>query len=340
MPKTRPFARFAALACALGGLAQASAALGWGSTGHRLIGVAAAQSLPADMPAFLHTPRAIEDLGENAREPDRWRGAGKTHDTTRDPGHFVDVDDQGRILGGPALNALPLTRSDYDAALAAVKSDGFHAGYLPYSIVDGWQQLVKDFAYWRVLTAAIPHEHDPVRKAWLQNDLSRREYLILSDLGDWSHYVGDGSQPMHVSVHYNGWGNYPNPNGYTQDKVHVAFEGPFVRQFVTLAAVEAAMPPPRPCPAIEACTADYLARTAATVIPFYKMQKAGGLAGAHPAGVAFAVERVAAGAAELRDLTVAAWRASAHASVGYPAITVDQVVSGGVDPYDALYGDD
>ena len=28
------------------------------------------------------------------------------------------------------------------------------AGYLPYSIVDGWQQLVKDFGYWRVLVAA------------------------------------------------------------------------------------------------------------------------------------------------------------------------------------------
>jgi hypothetical protein len=292
------------------------------------------------LPAFLHSRRAIEDLGELAREPDRWRGAGKTHDTTRDPGHFIDVDDQGKILGGPALNALPLTRSDYDAALRAVGSDSYHAGYLPYSIVDGWQQLVMDFAYCRVLTAAIPRERDPVRRAWEEHDLARREALILSDLGDWSHYVGDGSQPMHVSVHYNGWGAYPNPNGYTQDKVHVPYEGSFVREYVTLSAVKAAMTPIRPCRDIEACTADYLAQTAASVVPFYEMQKSGGLTGDHPTGVGFTVERVAAGASELRDLTVAAWNASAHGSVGYPAITVDQVVNGALDPYGALYGND
>jgi hypothetical protein len=341
MRTSRAAAQIASAACAASlVLGAATQALAWGATGHRIIGVAAAQALPPDLPAFLHTQRAIEDLGELAREPDRWRGAGKTHDTTRDPGHFLDVDDSGKVLGGPALDALPLTRSEYDAALRAVGSDSYHAGYLPYSIVDGWQQLVMDFAYWRVLTAAIPREHDPGRKAWEEHDLARREYLILADLGDWSHYVGDGSQPMHVSVHYNGWGNYPNPGGYTQDKVHVPFEGPFVRSFVSLDAVRAAMTPLRACRDIQTCTADYLAQTAATVVPFYEMQKAGGMLGEHPAGAAFAVERVAAGASELRDLTVAAWNASAHAQVGYPAIAVDEVVTGGLDPYDALYGND
>ena len=328
--------RPAPLAC----LAQAQRALAWGATGHRLIGQAAAAALPPALPAFLRTPQAVEDLGELAREPDRWRAAGKTHDSTRDPGHFVDIDDNGKVLGGPSLNALPPTRSDYDAALRAVGSDSYHAGYLPYSIVDGWQQLTKDFAYWRVLTAAIPREKDPARKAWLQDDLDRREHLILADLGDWSHYVGDGSQPMHASVHYNGWGDYPNPRDFTQEKVHGPFEGEFVRQFVSLAAVERAMPAPRPCAAIEVCTADYLARTADSVIPFYEMQKAGGMAGPNPTGRGFAVERVAAGAAELRDLTIAAWEASARGSIGYPAIAVEAIVKDGLDPYDALYGED
>lgn len=336
----RRLVRLAAAACALLSLAQAPRALAWGATGHRLIGQAAAAALPPDLPAFLHTPQAIEDLGELAREPDRWRAAGKTHDTTRDPGHFVDIDDNGKVLGGPSLNDLPLTRADYEAALRAVGSDSYHAGYLPYSIIDGWQQLTKDFAYWRVLTAAIPRARDPERKAWLKHDLVRREQLILSDLGDWAHYVGDGSQPMHASVHYNGWGAYPNPHGYTQDKVHGAFEGIFVRQFVSLAAVQKAMPAPRACAAIEVCAADYLAQTAASVVPFYEMQKAGGMAGANPSGRAFAVARVAAGAAELRDLTVAAWQASARGSIGYPAITVEAIVKDGLDPYDALYGED
>ena len=340
MTRQHLLASVAPAVCVLAAVLPTSRALAWGATGHRLIGEAAAAALPPQLPAFLRTPRAIEDLGELAREPDRSKGAGKTHDSTRDPGHFVDIDDNGKVLGGPSLNALPLTRSDYDAALRAVGSDSFHAGYLPYSIIDGWQQLAQDFAYWRALTAAIPREHDPVRRTWLQNDLARREQLILSDLGDWSHYVGDGSQPMHVSVHFNGWGDYPNPHGYTRERVHVPYEGDFVRRVVTLDAVRAAMTPLKPCAAIETCTADYLARTAASVVPFYEMQKAGGLNGADPAGRAFTVERVAAGASELRDLTVAAWEASAKGAIGYPALSVDQIVNGGLDPYDALYGGD
>jgi hypothetical protein len=332
--------RPAAVACALLCLASAPRALAWGATGHRLIGQAAALALPPSLPAFLRTPRAVEDLGELAREPDRWKASGRTHDSMRDPAHFVNIDDSGRVLGGPALDALPQTRAEYDAALRSVGSDSTRAGYLPYSIIDGWQQLTKDFAYWRVLTAAIPRERDPVRKAWLQHDLERREQLILSDLGDWSHYVGDGSQPLHVSVHFNGWGDYPNPHGYTQDRVHASFEGDFVRREVSLEAVRAAMAPIRPCDAIEVCTADYLGETEASVVPFYEMQKAGGLDGPNPTGRAFTVERIAAGAAEVRDLTVAAWRASARAQIGYPAIGVEAVVKDGVDPYDALYGED
>jgi hypothetical protein len=333
--------RATAIAGAILLLAPAHQAMAWGASGHRMIGQLAAAALPEETPAFLRTPRAIQDLGELQREPDRWRGSGKTHDTTRDPAHFVDADDDGKIMGGPSLNNLPLTRSEYDAALGKVGTDSWRMGYLPYAIVDGWQQLAEDFAYWRVLKAAIPREQDPRRKAWLERDLARREALTINDLGVWSHYVGDASQPLHVTVHYNGWGAFPNPHGYTQERVHVPFESPFVRRFVTIDQVRAAMTPPRLCEdAIEICTARYLAATAATVEPFYILQKAGGFVNGDARGRAFASERLAFGASTLRDLVVTAWRASAKGKVGYPAVTVDQVVGGGVDPYEALYGDD
>jgi hypothetical protein len=323
-------------------LSASPRALAWGATGHRMIGVLAAESLPADLPAFLHGPATIEALGELAREPDRWRGAGKTHDNMRDPAHFTDVDDEGKVLGGPALNALPATREEFDKALAPLGTSSYHAGYLPYSIVDGWQQLVKDFAYWRIETAAIAREANPAHKTWMEHDLKQREALIVSDLGVWSHYVGDGSQPMHVSVHYNGWGNFPNPNGYTQDKVHGPFEGAYVRDNVKLEAVRAAMPAPRACAAaIDVCTVQYLTATEATVVPFYELQKAGAFAGPTPKGVAFATERVAAGAAEVRDLTAAAWAASAAMPIGHTQpITAADVASGKADAWDDLYGDD
>jgi hypothetical protein len=341
---TRLFDLRAALALAVVAVVAAPAgqAFAWGATGHRLIGQGGIAALPPELPAFLRTPAAIEMVGELAREPDRSKAAGKSHDTDSDPGHFLDLGDDGKVMGGPALANLPASRMDYDAALHAVGSDSYRAGYLPYSIIDGWQQLAKDFAYVRVLTAAIPREKDRAHRRYMQHDLARRQQLTLRDVGVWAHYVGDASQPLHVSVHFNGWGPYPNPGGYTEEKVHAPFEGAFVRANLDFAAVRAAMPPAAPCTdAIEVCTSRYLAKTQAEVEPFYALWKAGAFTGPDRSrGRAFATARVAAGAAELRDLIVTAWRASASGNLGYPAITVEQVVKQGIDPYDALYGQD
>lgn len=327
-------------ACLLAVAAPAPKVLAWGATGHRLIGELGEAALPADLPAFLRTPQAIEAVGEYAREPDRSKGSGRIHDTGRDPAHFVDLDDSGRVLGGPSLAALPPTRSDYGTALRGVGSDSYHAGYLPYAIVDGWQQLVKDFTYIRVLEAGIPREANPEHKAWMERDLERRKVLTLRDLGVWAHFVGDGSQPLHVTVHYNGWGPYPNPDGYTEDKIHAPFEGAFVETNIRPADIRSAMQSDAPCAeSVETCVARYLATTATAVRPLYALWKDGGFAGADPVrGKAFAAARLAAGADELRDLVVRAWTASAEGQVGYPPITVQQVVRDGIDPYDALYG--
>jgi hypothetical protein len=322
-------------------LLAAGQALAWGATGHRIIGRLALETLPASLPDFLRTPKAAEAVGELAREPDRWKGAGRTHDSDRDPGHFVDLGDDGKIFGGPTLGDLPETREAYDGALRAVGSDSWKAGYLPYSIIDGWQQLVQDFAYWRIDEAGAEHVADPAHRAWFKADLAERQQLILRDLGTLAHYVGDGSQPLHVTIHYNGWGPFPNPAGYTEDRVHGPFEGAFVHDHVDPAAVRAAMAPYHDCAcAIAQWTAAYLGATGRTVIPFYELWKAGGFVGADPRGEAFAAERLAAGAAALRDAVVDAWKASAAGHVGYPAISVADVEAGKVDPYDALFGVD
>ena len=333
--------RIAAAVLALALAAQATAAWGWGATGHRLLAVAAVQALPPELPAFVRSPDAQTEIGELAREPDRWKGAGEIHDKDRDPAHFVDLDSRGLVLGGPSIDALPPTRLEYQKALVAAGTDEGKAGYLTYALVDGWQQLVHDFAYWRVLAAAEARATTPERRAWFAEDRRRREQLILRDLGVWAHYVGDASQPHHTSIHYNGWGPYPNPEGFTQAKVHGPFEGAFVRANVTAPMLKGAMAPPNVCTAaIEACVVAYIKRTNATVIPYYRLEKAGGFRPGDPRGQAFAAERVAAGAAELRDLTVAAWRASAGSQVGWRPVSVADVEAGRVDPFDALYGID
>jgi hypothetical protein len=336
MKRAAPVVLAAALAALVPNLV-----LAWGSSGHRFIGEAAMKSLPADLPAFLHTPQAAIDVGEYSREPDRAKGAGREHDSDRDPGHFLDLSDDGTVLGGPRLAALPTTRSEFDAALRSAGQDSWKAGYLPYSIVDRWEQLAKDLAYWRVLAAAEANPAWKAHKAFFTADRRRREGQILVAIGELSHFVGDGSQPLHVTVHFNGWGDFPNPGGYTTAKIHSPFESDLVQASVTEAGVLARMAPPKDCHcALAKRVSDYLAATATLMVPLYQLEKAGGLAPGDPRGPAFATQQIAVGASELRDLVAEAWRVSANETVGYKPVGVADVVAGKVDPYQALYGID
>ena len=53
------------------------------------------------------------------RERDRSKGAGATHDKERDPGHYIDLTDDGRVEGIVPLDKLPVTREAYDTQLRA-----------------------------------------------------------------------------------------------------------------------------------------------------------------------------------------------------------------------------
>lgn len=328
-------------AAALAACLTASQALAWGSTGHRLIGQLATEALPPNLPAFLHTREASDAIGELAREPDRSRGAGQPHDADLDPGHFIDLTDDGKTLGGDPITAMPRDKEAYEASLHAAGATLNKGGYLYYNLIDGYQQLVKDFAYYRVETAALKTWTDPAQSAWLAADLKIRQAIIIRDLGYWSHFVGDASQPMHVSVHYNGWGDYPNPNHYTEDKIHVPFEGAFVFANVTKAGVHDAMAPPAVCAgAISACISTYLQTTLATVEPTYQLWGQKGFVAKDPKDVAFVTARVAAGAAALRDLVIKAWAESEGGTVGYPGVAVKAVEAGAPAPFGILYGED
>jgi hypothetical protein len=328
---------------AVGGVALQAQA--WGNTGHRLVGVAAMRGLPEEMPAFLRTPGAVADVGELAREPDRWKGGGQPHDRERDTAHFVDLDDQGRVINaqGLSIDALPNLKSEYDAALVAAGLDVNDAGYLPYAIMDGYQQLVRDFATWRVLNAAEARELDPGKRAWYRADRLRREALILRDMGVLGHYIGDGSQPHHTTIHYNGWSrDVPNPEGFTTSRqTHGSFENDFTGRVARLDAVEAGMTAPNLDGfTLRARVPAYIKTTLAEVLPFYQLEKAGAFRDTDARGAAFVTARLAAGASELRDLYILAWRDSADDQIGWPAVKVAEVEAGAADPWLAMYGDD
>ncbi len=49
--------------------------------------------------------RRIPAIAEWNAELDVSKGAGQTHDFERDPGHYIDIDDAGKVLGGVDFNA-------------------------------------------------------------------------------------------------------------------------------------------------------------------------------------------------------------------------------------------
>jgi hypothetical protein len=315
-------------------------AMAWGGKGHRMIGVLAAQKFPATVPAFLRSPEAVFEIGEMAREPDRSRGAGQPHDGDRDPAHFVDISDDGTILEGPKLSALPATRLEFDTALRAIGTTQYKAGWLPYTLMDGWQQLVQDFAIWRTDVAGIKFAKTKAERAWFQRDRHVRELLTLRDLGTWAHFVGDGSQPMHASVHYNGWGDFPNPENFNSvDDFHSRFETVFVNANIQEQDVKALLKPYSDCACtIQTHVAAYLAATQAGTATAYRFDQAKAFDNATPEAKLFVATRLAAGADMLRDLVVDAWKASTDTQLGYkPRYTVKDIEAGKVDLYPLLH---
>jgi len=295
-------------------------ALAWGALGHRITGEAAARHFPKALPAFLRTPEAIATIGEYSREPDRSRDAGNPHDADLDPAHFVDLSDDGTVLGGPRLEVLPANRLDYDTALRTANANANKAGWLPYSIIDGWQQLVKDFALWRADVAGLKFIKDPKARKWLEADRKRREMLTLRDLGYWAHFVSDGSQPLHVTVHYNGWGDFPNPHNYAGANLHARFESNFVGAHIREKDLTPLLSAHRPYDGtIQDRTSAYLLATAMHVEKTYQLDQSQAFDQGTPEARTFVAQRLADGASMLRDMVADAWTESAKSQLGYGA---------------------
>ncbi|RZU43345.1 S1/P1 nuclease [Edaphobacter modestus] len=271
----------------------------WGGDGHRMINRLAATYLPTDVPAFLRNGNALDTMEYLGPEPDRWRNHAEPElGDAQSPEHFIDLE-YADLIG-----TLPRKRYDFVRALAQaqaahpdVQMTPEKVGLQPYVTEEVWQRLKVGMREYRHLLAA-------------GQDTKPAETAVLYYAGWLGHYVADGSQPLHVTIQYNGWTG-PNPNGYTTEhKIHSLFESIFVSQNIKstdLAPLVAAAQPKL----LNDEWTDYLAylRHSATLVEkTYQLEKAGGFNGAgDPEGQAFAEERLAAGAIELRDMIYTAW---------------------------------
>jgi len=326
---------------AAGCLGATNTALAWGDTGHRLVGEEAMRALPKGMPGFLYLRQSALDVGQFSREPDIWRKAGAIHDAERDPAHLMRLDDNGLTLAGADLSAMPATHSDYDAAVRAHGGDPLKAGYLYYSLSDAYAQVRKDFGVLRVIELAMVKEKDKAKRADLKEALRRRQDLTLRDIGILSHYAADATQPMHVSIHYDGWGDFPNPEGFTTEHVHWPVEGPYVHDHVTQAMVHDRISALASCTGTaESCIAARLKRNWTQVLPLYRLEKTGAFKPDSNAGAGYLAALLARGASDLRDMIADAWTQSTDAVVNSAGVSVTDVTSGKIkDLYAVVIGD-
>ena len=105
----------------------------WGATGHEWVSGIAIEKLPGKVAAFVRTPGAAAEIAVLGRELDRSKGAGKEHDSERDPGHYVDLGDNSDVIGVLPLNELPDSREQYYTLLR----ERIHP-------VQGWQLAILD----------------------------------------------------------------------------------------------------------------------------------------------------------------------------------------------------
>lgn len=262
----------------------------WGDAGHAMSGRVAVRALPAEAPAFFR--EAVEEVGYLCSQPDRWRdrklAPGLVANTS--PDHYMNLEDV------PA--ALPATRHEFLRANAAQKTAA-QLGTAAYAIAEYAEMLAVEFSLWR----QAPEGR--IRRQIEQN--------VIHTAGVLCHWVTDTAQPLHATIHTNGWrDDYPNPRGFQGKGIHSRFETEYVAANITEADIAPRVAPVREVgPWLEA--AERHLRTSHKLVEnVYEFdQQAPFGSGQQPAEVkAFAAERLAVGVAMLRDIWVSAWKRS------------------------------
>jgi len=282
-------------------LFQSMGAFGWGNEGHEYINRVAAERIPAEMPRFLR--HAVAELTYLGPEPDRWRSPSEyALKNAQEPDHYIDLE---RVAW---LDPLPQGRYEFyrklyeKRAATADHPDDYlpeHVGLQPYITMEVFGRLKAALREYRHRREA----HQPTAAV---------EHAAVFYAGWLGHCVADGSQPLHTTIHYNGWVG-PNPKGYTAEHgIHAKFESTYVAQNITAKDFARLVHAPERLADPFAGYVDYLRKSNRQVEKVYAIEKAGGFTGkGSPEAFDFTTHRLAAGSQMLLDLWYTAWLDSA-----------------------------
>jgi hypothetical protein len=200
----------------------------WGPRAHRAINRAALEALHTEGLAFLKPQ--YDYIVFRAPMPDNWRRPSEPFAKMfEDPNHGWFREQFAFLRDIP--------RSRYEFAIALFKErERIKAkqpelaqlmnirwtGTLPYAALESYERLQATFRLYR-----------QAKDEQTRDFLAREAAHHIGELG---HYLGDGAQPLHVSIHHDGWQG-PNPKGYSTDpRIH----GKMETAYVDLIALEAA----------------------------------------------------------------------------------------------------
>jgi len=277
------------------------AAFGWGEDGHQLINRVAAEKVPASMPSFLR--EAADRIAYLGPEPDRWREKSELQlKNSQEPDHFIDLE---RIDDMPSL---PPTRYEFIRALydkrarMAQNADDYlpeKVGFQPYITMEVYGRLKVAFREYRRLKEA-------------KESTAGVEQNIVYYAGWLGHYVGDGANPLHTTIQYNGWVG-DNPKGYTTaHTIHWEMEGAFVARNIKQLKIADLIRDPIRLQDPFADYVRYLRQSRELVENVYQLEKAGGFKDAgSPEALEFVRHRLAAGTQMVLNLWYTAWEESA-----------------------------
>jgi len=265
----------------------------WDYEGHHVINELALASLPADFGGFTLSPERKARIAFLAGEPDRWRNVGDLPlKHFNGPDHYMDLEDLK--LYGLTPETLPIMRYDFVADIARARAahperfpaidpdrDADHtrelSGFLPWAITEYYEKLKSCLSY---LKTYQKYGGTPV-------EIANAEANVVYVMGVMGHFVGDGSQPLHTTMYFNGWIG-DNPHGYTTGtKFHPWIDGGYFRKTggVTAAALAGKIHPAERL--ANAGQPDGMFRDAVSYIveqnklvgPLYELEKEGKLTG-------------------------------------------------------------
>lgn len=284
-------------------------------------------SMPADFAPFTREPAAKERIAFLAGEPDRWRNTSDVpvkHQTSLD--HYFDFEQLA--MAGLTAGTVPDTRYNFAASFAAGRKahlaafpaidpakDADHTdewpGFAPWAITESYGRLKSAFSYLKTFEALGTPE-----------EIANAKANVIDLMGVMGHYVGDCSQPLHLTIHHNGWKG-DNPRGYTRwPGFHAWIDGGFIdKADIKTAALLPQVTPAQPISLTVAGSGrdpmftfvmGYIITQHALVGPLYELEKSGALKaeaiGQSDVGKQFITARLLTAGKTLAAIWLTAWQ--------------------------------